>query len=114
MDGPVRRSAGLPLSVGGASMGIRLLIAAIFAMTSAACIGAGLLISAAIILRVFAVVLIIPLGLIGILAAAFIVAPRSRFGVWLDHFVPRLREPRVALATAAVLWLIAYLVTAAV
>lgn len=48
------------------------------------------------ILRVFAVLLIIPLGLIGILAAAFIVAPRSRFGVWLDHFVPRLLEPRIA------------------
>jgi hypothetical protein len=107
----VRRSAGLPLSVGRASFATRALIALVFLVTAALCIGGGVLISGTGAARVVAVVLIVPLGLIGLLAAAFILAPWSRYGVWLDAFVPRLREPMIAVATAMLLWAIAFLVT---
>ena len=108
----MRRSAGLPLSVGRASVATRVFLAAVFLATAALCIGGGILISrVALAPRVVAVVLIVPLGLIGVLAAAFILAPWSRFGVWLDGFVPRLREPLVAAGTAMTLGLIALLIT---
>lgn len=99
-----RQSAGLPLSVGQASLPVRIAIALVLAVTAALCLGGGIVIartgSAG---RVLAAILIEPLGLIGILATAFVLAPHSRFGAWLDHFVPRLAEPRVALGTAAAL-----------
>jgi hypothetical protein len=108
----MRPSAGLPLSVGKASLATRILIALVFFVTAILCIGGGMLISGtAIAARAIAIVLIVPLGLIGLLAAAFILVPHSRFGVWLDHFVPRLREPHIAVTTAAVLWLIAFVLT---
>lgn len=108
----MRRSAGLPLSVGQASLPVRLLIAGIFLATAVLCIGGGMLIGAAApAARVLAVVLIVPLGLTGMVAAAFVLVPRSPFGVWLDGFVPRLREPRTAALTAMVLWLISFAVT---
>ena len=108
----VRRSAGLPLSVGRATVATRLFLAAVFLAAAALCIGGGVLISrAGTAPRAVAVVLIVPLGLVGVVAAAFILAPWSRFGVWLDAFVPRLREPRVAIATAMVLWGFAFFLT---
>lgn len=107
----MKRSAGLPLSVGRASPATRILIAVVFLVAAALCIGGGVAISRLGPARVVAVILIVPLGLIGLPAAAFIVAPWSRYGVWLDAFVPRLREPRVAAATAMLLWLAAFLVT---
>jgi hypothetical protein len=108
----VKRSAGLPLSVGRASMATRLFLALVFLTTAALCLGGGVLISReGIAPRLVAVVLLVPLGLLGITAAAFILAPWSRFGVWLDAFVPRLREPRIAAATAVTLWLVALLLT---
>lgn len=112
MAGP--RRAGLPLSVGQASLPARLTIALVFLVTAFLCIAGGRLISESGAARAVAVALIVPLGEIGILATAFVLAPRSRFGDWLDRFVPRLREPLVAAATGTVLWLIAFLATAGV
>lgn len=107
----MRRSAGLPLSVGRASLATRITIALVFFVTAALCIGGGVLVSRIGAARVVAVLLIVPLGLIGLMAAAFVLAPRSRYGDRLDAFVPRLREPRVAFVTAAALWAIALVVT---
>ena len=108
----MRRSAGLPLSVGRASVATRLFLAVVFFVVAALCIGGGVLIArVGLGPRVVAVALIVPLGLIGAIAAAFILAPWSRFGVWLDAFVPRLREPAIAIGTALVLWAAAYLIT---
>ena len=45
-----------------------------------------------------------------LVAAVFVIAPHSRFGVWLDHFLPRLREERIAYATMLALWLASALV----
>jgi hypothetical protein len=71
-----KRSAGLPLSVGRASVATRLFLALVFLATAALCLGGGVLISReGTAPRVVAVVLIVPLGLIGLLAAAFILAP---------------------------------------
>lgn len=106
-----KRTAGLPLSVGSASPGVRLLLATIFLAAAALCIAAGVLLSSDAAARVVAVVLIVPIGLIGLVGVAFTLAPWSRFGVWLDHFVPRLREPRVALVTTLTLWAIALAIT---
>ena len=104
--------AGLPLSVGQASLPLRLLIAIVFLVTAALCLGGGLAIARiGLGPRAVAVALIVPLGLIGLVAAAFVVAPHSRFGTWLDLFVPRLRAPRVAIVTAMTLWLAALLAT---
>jgi hypothetical protein len=107
----MKRSAGLPLSVGQASLAVRIVIALVFLLTASLCIGGGVLISSNIAARCIAVLLIVPVGLIGLIAAAFVIAPHSRFGVWLDHFIPRLWNPRVALATAMTFWLLALLVT---
>lgn len=108
------RRAGLPLSVGQASLGTRVIIAFVFLMTAFLCIAGGRLISESGAARAVAVVLIVPLGMSGLIAAAFVLAPRSAFGDWLDRFVPRLREPLVAAGTGTVLWLIAFFVTAGV
>ncbi|HEX2059170.1 MAG TPA: hypothetical protein VHK90_00370 [Thermoanaerobaculia bacterium] len=107
----MRRSAGLPLSVGQARLGVRALIALVFLATAAICIGGGWVIASMAAARVVAVVLIVPIGVIGVIAAAFALAPHSRFGVWLDGFVPLLRKPAVAVATAIALWAIAFVVT---
>jgi hypothetical protein len=108
----VKRSAGLPLSVGSASLGVRILIATVFAVTAMLCIGGGILIArVAMAARIVAILLIVPLGIAGVVAAAFVLAPWSRFGVWLDAFVTRLREPRIAVAAALILWAIAFLLT---
>lgn len=103
--------AGLPLSVGHASLPVRVVIAVVFALAAAVSIGGGIAISSIAAARVVAVLLVVPIGLVGILAVAFILAPRSRYGDWLDRFVPRLREPRVAFATAMLLWTLAFLLT---
>ncbi|HEX6087098.1 MAG TPA: hypothetical protein VF266_21385 [Thermoanaerobaculia bacterium] len=87
-------------------------LAIVFFVVAALCIGGGVSISrVGLAPRVVAVVLIVPLGLIAAIAAAFILAPWSRFGVWLDAFVPRLREPLVAILTAVALWVVAFLLT---
>jgi hypothetical protein len=104
----MRRSAGLPLSVGEASVAMRLVVAIVFAVAAVVCIGGGMLIATELAARIVAALLIIPIGLAGVLAVAFVLAPHSRYGRWLDHFVPRLREPRIAIATAVTFWLIAF------
>jgi hypothetical protein len=108
----MKRSAGLPLSVGSASIPVRVFLAVVFLAAAALCLAGGAFIAReGLAPRVLAVLLIVPLGLIGMLAAAFMIAPWSRYGVWLDGFVPRLREPHVAAATAMLLWGIAFLLT---
>ncbi|HEX8254768.1 MAG TPA: hypothetical protein VF846_16610 [Thermoanaerobaculia bacterium] len=108
------KRAGLPLSVGQASAAVRIMLGLVFAATAILCIGGGIFISTmAVAARVIAVVLIVPIGLIGAIAVAFILAPHSRFGDWLDRFVPRLREPRVAGAVALTLWITALSLTLA-
>jgi hypothetical protein len=107
----VKRSAGLPLSVGQAKPAVRILIAAVFLVTAAICIAAGVLLAANPAARVVAILLIIPIGLIGLIATLFILAPHSRFGVWLDSLVPLLRNPLVAIGTAMTFWVMAFCVT---
>lgn len=108
----MKPSAGLQLSVGHASLGVRVLLAIVIAAAAALCLGGGVLIArAAVAARILAIALVMPFGVIGAIAVPFILAPWSRFGLWLDAFVPRLREPRIALGTVAVLWTISFLVT---
>ncbi|MFP5245598.1 MAG: hypothetical protein ACLGH0_02805 [Thermoanaerobaculia bacterium] len=94
---PDRKSAGLPLSVGSASFAVRIAIAAVFLAIGAICVGGAIVIAktAAIV----AAIAILPLGLIAVIAAAFVLAPHSRFGVWLDH---SLHGARLAILLAAV------------
>ncbi|HEX9983484.1 MAG TPA: hypothetical protein VGF69_09475 [Thermoanaerobaculia bacterium] len=108
----MRRSAGLPLSVGQASLGLRIFLTTIISITGAICISAGIFISrVSPVAAAAAVILIVPLGLVALIAAAYILVPLSRAGVWLDGFLPRLREPRIALLTAAVIWSVAAVIT---
>jgi hypothetical protein len=58
--------------------------------------------------RILAIVLLVPFGIVALVAAAFIVAPFSRFGVWLDTFLPAMIGWR-AVAVAASLWAISAL-----
>ena len=89
-------------------MAMRIVIALVFAAAAVLCIGGGMLIATELATRVVAALLIIPIGLVGVLAVAFVLAPHSRYGDWLDHFVPRLREPRIAVACAVTFWTIAF------
>ena len=100
-----RRSAGLPLSVGSASFGVRLTVSLVFLIAALACSIGSALAAQTFVARVAVAVVVEPIGIAGFLAAAFIIAPHSRFGIWLDQFVTRLREPRVAVATAVAIWL---------
>jgi hypothetical protein len=106
----VRKSAGLPLSVGAASLPVRILLASIVLLVGAICGGGGLWIGrhGPIAARVVAIALLVPLGIVALAAAAFIVAPFSRFGVWLDAFLPTLIGWRSG-AVAASVWAISAL-----
>ena len=106
------KRAGLPLSVGQASAAMRVLLAIVFAVAAALCIGGGMLISSNAAARAIAILLIVPVGLIGVAGVAFVLAPHSRYGDWLDRFVPRLAERRIAIVTAMLLWGTAFLLTA--
>lgn len=102
-----RRSAGLPLSVGSASFGVRLFLAISFAAVAAICIAAGVLIArtGSLAATLVAILAVVPLGCIAAMAAAFVLAPFSRFGVWLDGFVPTITGLRAVLVVAA-FWLV--------
>jgi hypothetical protein len=108
------RSAGLPLSVGSASFGVRLFLALSFAVVALLCIGAGVLIarSGNLAATVIAILAVVPLGCIAAIAAAFVLAPFSRFGIWLDAFVPTVVGMRAALVVAA-FWLTSALIVIA-
>jgi hypothetical protein len=104
-----RPTAGLPLSVGSASLPLRLLIASIFVAAGALCIGGGVFAGrTGVAGAAVAIALIVPLGLIAAIAAAFVIAPFSRFGVWLDEFVGRLTVARFGVVLA-ILWAVAAL-----
>lgn len=109
-----RRSAGLPLSVGSASFAVRLFLALSFALVALLCIGAGVLIarSGNLAATIVAILAVVPLGCLAGLAAAFVVAPFSRFGVWLDAFVPTVVGLRALLVVAA-FWLASALIVIA-
>ncbi len=106
----MRKLAGLPLSVGSASLPVRILLAAIVAAVAIICGGGGLWIGrhGPIAARAVAIVLIVPFGIVALAAAVFIMAPFSRFGLWLDAFLPALIGWRAA-AVAAWLWAISAL-----
>jgi hypothetical protein len=106
------KRAGLPLSVGQAPLAMRVLLALVFAVAAALCIGGGIVLSSNPVARAIAILLIVPVGLIGILAVAFVLAPHSRYGDWLDRFVPRLAEPKIAVLVTVLLWVIAFVLTA--
>lgn len=100
--------AGLTHSVGQASIGIRILLAMVSLVTAALCIGGGRVIATT---SPLAVILVIPVGFVIFLAAMFCLMPHSSFGQRLDELVPRLREGKVAVTTAVVLWLVAFYAT---
>jgi hypothetical protein len=106
----MRKSAGLPLSVGSASLPVRILLAAIVTVVGVICGGGGVWIGdhGPIAGRVVAIALLVPFGIVALVAAAFIVAPFSRFGGWLDAFLPTMIRWR-AVAVAASLWAISAL-----
>lgn len=103
----MKRSAGLPLSVGSASFGVRCFLAVMFALVGIFCLGGAVVIgrTGPLAASILAIVAIVPLACIACIAAAFTIAPFSRFGVWLDHFVGALTGPRLALVFAAC-WLV--------
>jgi hypothetical protein len=105
------KRAGLPLSVGQASMPVRVLLAIVLAAAAALCIAGGVFIASNAAARAIAILLVIPVGLIGVAGVAFVLAPHSRYGDWLDRFVPRLAERRIATLTAVLLWGVAYVLT---
>lgn len=104
---PQRPSAGLPLSVGSAPAAVRVLLAAIFAIVAAACLAGGVLVArrGPAMATIVTIAAIMPLGHVALLAAAFVVAPFSRYGVWLDTFAGALNGRR-ALGVLVALWLV--------
>jgi hypothetical protein len=103
----IRRSAGLPLSVGAASLALRVFIAAMFLIVGVLCLASGGFVgrTGGVPASVIAILLIVPFGLIACTAALYTIAPFSRFGVWLDHFLPTLGSWRGGLV-AVLLWLV--------
>ena len=101
-------TAGLALSVGQAGIATRAVIAAVVFLTSVILAAAGVTIGRAA--PAIAILLILPMAIIGLVTSAFIAAPLSRFGISLDRFVPRLRERTIALTTFAALVLVSFLV----
>lgn len=104
-----RRTAGLPLSVGSAPLATRLLLAILFAAVGALCVAAGIAIdrsSGSTLATLLAALAVVPLGFVAWLAAAFALAPFSRYGVWLDAFLPTLAGTRAVVVLAA-FWLAA-------
>ena len=99
-------SAGLPLSVGPASIPVRLSIAAVLLLVAALVGAASLHIFACGpgAARAMSVVALTPFSLAGLLAAAFVCAPYSRYGTWVDTFIARFNGRRVAML-AFVVWL---------
>ena len=98
--------------MGQAGVATRVLIAAVFAAVAALCIGGGIAISRdSAAARAVAILLIVPLGFVAAIAAAFVVAPHSRFGAAVDALAAQLSEARVALAIAALLWAAAFVAT---
>ena len=97
-----RRNAGLHLSVGSASRAVRVVVSTVFLTTGALCVASGLTIGAGgpAAATLVAIVLVIPLGIIACIAAAFVLAPFSRFGVWLDELLPSLNGWRGVMVAA--------------
>lgn len=108
----MRESAGLPLSVGNAPIAIRLFLATVALTVALICGFAGRLVAGAGTAGWILGLLVEPVAIVCAVGAAFIAGPYSRFGVWLDHFVPQLRRPLIAMATAAIVVLISIAVMA--
>jgi hypothetical protein len=100
----VSESAGLQRSVGSASLPVRLLLALVYVVAALILLGMGVYVSRGpLFLAALAVFAILPFGFVACVATAFVLAPWSRFGIWVDGFVPQLGR-RPGLAAAAVLW----------
>ncbi len=93
------------MSVGQASRPVRALLAVVLVVVGVLCLGGGVLVAG----RggtpgvVLSIALVEPFGFVALLAAAFVAAPFSWYGRWLDQFVPLLARPGTALLTAAAL-----------
>lgn len=108
---PPPRSAGLALSVGQASLAVRVFLALVFLAAALLCAAAGVLVARAGHLPlIVAVLLIEPIGIAGVIAAVFISAPQSSIGVRIDELAARLSEPRIALFAASSIWLLSLLI----
>lgn len=94
---PGAKTAGLALSVGHAGIATRIFLAAIVLVTSAIVAAAAVMIGRSV--PAVSIVLMLPLAIVGLIAALFIAAPHSRFGVWVDRSVPRLGDRNTAVAT---------------
>lgn len=101
----------MSLSVGQAGATLRFLIGSILFVTAVIVAAAGRIIDdGSVVRRVLAVVLVEPFAVIGFVAVAYISAPHSRFGTWLDEFLPRLRHWPLALLTALSISLISFII----
>ena len=100
-----RGSAGLPLSVGSASLPVRITVAGVFVMMAAITFAGGVYAGTygPIAAAVVAAMALLPFSFIALVAAAFVIAPYSRFGVWLDAALPLIDGRRAAMI-AALLW----------
>lgn len=103
-----RESAGLPLSVGQASLPVRLVIACSF-LLNALIIAMVVFAATTLVAKILVTLLVVPFAIVSLIATLFVIAPHSRFGDWLDHFVPRLRDSKTAFATLLTIWLAAAL-----
>lgn len=105
------RTAGLALSVGSASLGVRVMLAIVLLVVALIAIVGGAYIAAAgpLSASLVAAAAIVPFGMIACVAALFVLAPSSRFGRWIDRFVGVLSPGRGA-AVVGVLWTIAAVV----
>jgi hypothetical protein len=111
-DSPAR--AGLPMSVGSASLPLRLLVASMWMVPAAiALAGAFYAASFGWPARALATVVLIPFSLIAAIAAIYVVAPRGEFGDWLDLALPALRDRATAVLVALLLILASSLILGA-
>lgn len=105
-NGSRPRSAGLPLSVGGASRTTRVLLSLAFGVNAVLCTWAAVLAaqSRSAAATAVAILLIQPIAIAAFVAAMYVAAPYSAFGRWLDAFLPRLASWGAAVLVALTLW----------
>lgn len=87
----------------------RVLISLVVFIASAVAVGASIVLSSKFAGEMVAILFLGAMGITGLLASAFIAAPHSRYGRWLDHFVTRLRTVRTAVFVALSLWAISFI-----
>lgn len=104
-SGTLPAHAGLPASVGEASLAIRLLVAGVWALPAAsAAAGAFFIATHGLSARLLAAMLLMSFALIAAVGATFVLVPRSEFGDWLDLALPALRHRWTACTVALTLF----------